>query len=48
MEWFAGCILWRAAMLICSCNAAPGNPALKEGEMMIASIFQGTEPAELV
>jgi hypothetical protein len=43
-EWFAGCILWPTAMLICSCNAPPGNPALKEGEMMIASIFQGTEP----
>jgi hypothetical protein len=43
MEWFAGCILWPAAMLMCTCNARPGNPALKEGEVMIASIFQGTE-----
>lgn len=42
-EWFAGCILWRSTMLMCSCNAAPGNPRLQEGERMIASIFQGTE-----
>jgi hypothetical protein len=42
-EWFAGCILWPTAMLMCSCNAAPGNPALKQGEIMIASIFEGTE-----
>jgi hypothetical protein len=42
-EWFAGCILWPTAMLMCSCNAAPGHAALKEGEMMIASIFEGTE-----
>ena len=41
--WFAACILWPSAMLICSCNAAPGHPALKDGEIMIASIFQGTE-----
>jgi len=46
-EWFASCILWPTAMLVCSCNAPPGNPALTEGEVMIASIFQGTEPAEL-
>ena len=43
-EWFAGCILWPSAMLMCSCNASPGHAALKEGEVMIASIFQGTEP----
>jgi hypothetical protein len=42
-EWFAGCILWPAAMLMCSCNAPPGHEALKEAEIMIASIFQGTE-----
>jgi hypothetical protein len=42
-EWFAGCILWPAAMLMCSCNAPPGHGALKEAEIMIASIFQGTE-----
>jgi hypothetical protein len=42
-EWIAGCILWPTAMLMCSCNAAPGNAALKEGEIMIASIFEGTE-----
>jgi hypothetical protein len=42
-DWFAGCILWPSAMLMCSCNAAPGNGALKQGETMIASIFQGTE-----
>jgi hypothetical protein len=44
-EWFAACILWRSAMLMCSCNGMPGDAALKEGEVMIASIFQGTEPA---
>jgi hypothetical protein len=41
-EWFAGCILWHEAMLICSCNAPPGHPELAEGETMIASIFYGT------
>ena len=39
-EWFAACILWSSAMLMCSCNAAPGHPALKDGEVMIASIFR--------
>ena len=42
-EWFAGCILWPSAMLMCSCNGTPGDAALREGEVMIASIFQGTE-----
>jgi len=42
-EWFAGCIVWPSAMLMCSCNASPGHPALKQGEAMIASIFEGTE-----
>jgi hypothetical protein len=46
-EWFAGCILWPTAMLMCTCNARPGNPALKEGEVMIASIFQGTEEGQI-
>jgi hypothetical protein len=41
-EWFAGCILWSKTMLICTCNAPPGHPALKQGEEMIASIFAGT------
>jgi hypothetical protein len=42
-EWFAACIVWPSAMLMCSCNAAPGHSALTEGEVMIASIFEGTE-----
>jgi hypothetical protein len=42
-EWFVGCILWSAAMLMCSCNGSAGHPALKQGETMIASIFAGTE-----
>lgn len=42
-EWFAGCIVWPTAMLLCSCNAVPGTSALGDGERMIASIFRGTE-----
>jgi hypothetical protein len=42
--WFVGCILWPTAMLMCSCIAPPGNLALEQGEIMIASIFQGAEP----
>jgi hypothetical protein len=41
-EWFAACILWPSAMLICSCNGKPGNGVLRDAETMIASIFEGT------
>lgn len=41
-EWLAACILWPTAMLMCSCNAEPGNPHLRDAELMIASIFPET------
>ncbi len=37
-EWYAVCILWPHAMLMCSCNAAPGNALLGAAEIIIAAI----------
>lgn len=37
-EWYAVCILWPHAMLMCSCNASPGHAILGAAEIMIAAI----------
>jgi hypothetical protein len=44
VEWFVVGIVWPATMLMCSCSARPGDPALTDAERMLASIVPLNPP----